>query len=56
MLTTVRNFLKEEDGVGSVEMILILCVLVGLVALFKDNMESVMSTVMKNITKAIKSL
>ena len=41
MLATVKNFLKEEDGVGSVEIILILLVLVGLVLVFKKEITTI---------------
>lgn len=34
----VRAFLQEEDGVGVVEIILILVVLIGLVVIFKDQL------------------
>lgn len=32
-----KNFLMEEDGVGVVEMVLIVVVLIGIVVLFKKN-------------------
>ena len=36
----LRQFLKEEDAVGVVEIILILVVLIGLVIIFKDQITS----------------
>ncbi len=56
MLTTVKNFLKEEDGVGSVEMILLLLVLVGIVVLFKTNITAIVKDVFSNITKSVSTL
>ena len=35
-LKTFRQFLAEEDGMGTVEVILIIVVLVGLVIIFKE--------------------
>lgn len=56
MLATVKNFLKEEDGVGSVEIILILLVLVGLVLVFKKEITNITNTVFDNINEDIKEL
>lgn len=56
MLTTVKNFLKEEDGVGSVEMILLLLVLVGIVVIFKTNITAIVKDVFTNITKSVSTL
>ena len=36
MLRKFRSFLKEEDGMGTVEIILIIVVLIGLVIIFKE--------------------
>ena len=38
---SVKGFVKEEDGVGVVEMILIVVVLIALVVIFKEEMEKV---------------
>ena len=34
-----KNFLTEEDGVGVVEMVLIVVVLIGIVILFRDKLK-----------------
>ncbi len=47
----VRAFLKEEDGVGVVEIILILLVLIALVLLFKKQLTSLVSSI---LSKAVK--
>lgn len=47
----VREFWEEEDGVGVVEIILILVVLIGLVLIFKDQL----TTLVNNIFKTIKA-
>lgn len=35
-----KNFLMEEDGVGVVEMVLIVVVLIGIVVLFKKKLTN----------------
>ncbi len=49
MLTQVKAFLKEEDGIGVVEIILILVVLIALVAIFKDRITSLVKTIFDSI-------
>ena len=45
----VRAFLQEEDGVGDVEIILILVVLIGLVVIFKDQLTRLVNNIFKKI-------
>ena len=45
----VRAFLQEEDGVGVVEIILILVVLIGLVVIFKDQLARLVNNIFKKI-------
>ena len=52
----VKNFMYEEDGMGVVEIVLIIIVLVGLVALFKDQIESIVKTVLSKMTTKIKQI
>ena len=40
-LKTFRQFIKEEDGMGTVEVILIIVVLVGLVVIFKEKITEI---------------
>lgn len=44
-----KNFLREEDGMGTVEIVLIIVVLIALVAIFRDGIKSVLQSVLKNI-------
>ena len=46
----MRAFLREEDGVGVVEVILILVVLIGLVLIFKSQLTSLVGTIFEKIT------
>ena len=43
------KFIKEEDGAGVVELILILVVLIGLVVIFKDQLEFLVYAIFETI-------
>ena len=45
-----KEFMAEEDGVGVVEVILILVVLIGLVLIFKDQLTVLVNNIFKTIT------
>ena len=45
-----KEFLKDERGITSVEIILILVVLIGLVLIFKDQMTGIVNNIFKTIT------
>ena len=47
--TSVRTFWQDESGVGVVEIILILVVLISLVLLFKEQITSLVKTVLTKI-------
>ena len=47
----VRNFWEAEDGIGVVELILILVVLIGLVLIFKDGLRSLVESIFETITQ-----
>ena len=51
-----KEFFKEEDAVGVVEIILILVVLIGLVMIFKEQLTSLVKTILSKITKQSKSI
>lgn len=46
----IKEFLAEEDGVGVVEIILILVVLIGLVLIFKKQLTNLVNDIFKTIT------
>jgi len=52
----IAVFLKEEDGIGVVEVILILVVLIGLVIIFKDQLTSLVNSIFKKITNDSSSI
>ncbi len=45
-----RDFLREEEGMGTVEIILIIVVLIGLVIIFKTQLRTLVNTVFEKIT------
>lgn len=46
-----KNFLREEEGMGTVEIILIIVVLIGLVIIFKTQLRELVEKVFEKITK-----
>ena len=50
-LKDLRDFLREEEGRGTVEIILIIVVLIGLVIIFKTQLRSLVEKVFEKITK-----
>lgn len=50
-LKNFKQFLVEEDGMGTVEVILIIVVLVGLVIIFKSQITSIVNNLFEKITK-----
>lgn len=56
MMKTIIRFLKEEDGIGTVEMILILVVLISLVIIFKDQLTALVNDIFSQITSKSSSI
>ena len=52
-MMVLKRFLKEEDGLSTVEIILILVVLIGLVLIFKEEMIKIVESIFKTITKQV---
>lgn len=48
----IKRFLKEEDGMGTVEVVLILVVLIGLVIIFKSQITALVSSIFNKINAA----
>lgn len=44
------SFLKEEDGMGTVEVVLIIVVLIMLVALFKEKIKALEEKLLKKVS------
>ena len=49
-MRNLRSFMREEEGMGTVEIVLIIVVLVALVALFKDSIKKLVESILKKIT------
>lgn len=49
MLQLIKKFWQEEDGVGVVEIILILVVLIGLVLIFKNQLRALVNDIFVQI-------
>ncbi|MCM1064634.1 MAG: hypothetical protein NC420_09240 [Eubacterium sp.] len=50
-LKNLKDLFREEDGMGTVEIILIIVVLVGLVIIFKDRITDLVDGIFDKITK-----
>lgn len=53
---TLKNFLKEEDGMGTVEVILIIVVLIGLVIIFKTQLTQIVNNIFEKISSQSSSI
>lgn len=51
-----KRFAIEENGIGVVEIVLILVVLVGLVVIFKDEVGGVVDDAMRKFTRNAKGI
>ena len=52
----LKAFWTEEDGVGVIEVVLILMVLIGLVIIFKKQINDLLNNVFKEINKQSKEV
>lgn len=52
----IADLMKNDDGIGTVEMILILVVLIGLVLIFKEKLTSLVGDIFKTISSKSKSV
>ena len=52
----IREFLLEEDGVSSIEIVLLLVVLIGLVLVFKSQINKLLTSIFTEINKQAKEV
>lgn len=52
----LRELWEDEDGIGSVELVLILVVLVGLVGIFRDKLKELVEKMFGTISTDAKNL
>ena len=50
MWSKLKSFMKDEQGVTTVEIILVLVVLIALVLIFKEQMTEIVNNIFKTIT------
>ena len=50
-MENLKAFWKDESGIGTVEVILILVVLIGLVLIFKEQLTDLVDDIFKTISK-----
>ena len=55
-MRNLRTFVKEEDGMGTVEVILIIVVLISLVSIFKGSITSIVDDIMKKVKTGANSI
>ncbi len=51
-----KEFFENEDGVGVIEIVLVLVVLIGLVLIFKGNIGKLLNNIFKEINKNSKEV
>ncbi len=56
VLKNWKDFCREEDGMGTVEIILIIVVLVGLVIIFKSQITELVESIFSKITSQTKKI
>ena len=49
MTEIIKNFLKDEDGLGTVEIVVIIAVLVGIALIFRDAIIRFVTDVMRSV-------
>lgn len=52
----MKEFLLQEDGIGVIEVVLILVVLIGLVIIFKEQINKLLNAVFKEINSQAKEV
>lgn len=52
----VKSFLLDDDGVGVIEIVLILVVLIGLVIVFKKQINTLLENIFKQINSKSKEV
>ncbi|MBQ7077049.1 MAG: hypothetical protein IJM91_02805 [Lachnospiraceae bacterium] len=51
-MNKIKEFFKEEDGITTVEMILVLVVLIAIVLIFKEQITGLVDGIFNTITKS----
>ncbi len=51
-----REFMKDESGLGTIEVVLILVVLIGLVIIFKKQITTLLESIFKQVNSSAKEV
>ena len=51
MLRNIKDFIRDEEGMGTVELILIIVVLISLVIIFKEQLVNLVESVFEKIVR-----
>lgn len=51
MLQLLKNFIKDEDGISTVEIVVIIAILVGIALLFKKQIVEFVNRIIGNVLK-----
>lgn len=52
MLQILKDFIKDEEGISTVEIVVIIAILVGIALLFKDSIVSFVKKIINNFIDA----
>lgn len=52
----LKGFWEEEDGMGTIEMILIIVIIIALVIVFRKKLNSLINTLFTRINKDVKEV
>lgn len=52
----IKEFILEEDGIGTVEIILIIVIIIGLVIIFRDRMTTLVQNIFSSINTKTNSI
>ena len=56
LITGIKNFWNDESGMGTVEVILIIVVLIGLVIVFKEQISGIVEDIFKTIREETRAV
>lgn len=51
-----KEFMKDESGLGTIEIVLILVVLIGLVIIFKKQITTLLESIFKQVNSSAKEV
>ncbi len=51
-----KEFMKDESGLGTIEVVLILVVLIGLVIIFKKQITTLLESIFKQVNSSAKEV